>query len=388
MQEILTAQAREMIRANPLFSNLDEEQMDELLGIMYEEKVSVGVNVVQEGEPGDTVYIIRAGRAEVLKEDDNGEYHHIAMLKPGDVIGEISLIDKRPRSATVRAVEDTKLISLNVDELYKHSKPEVSLVSILKVNFATTLSHNIRKLNTRTVVKLKDQLKRSQKQIFLGQYIFALMTLVSLYILSMSVFNSLVPLRSSTAYLSVPVIILFAIAFYQIISKSQFNMRTFGLTLDGWRFSVMDSLLLTVGVMMPVIMLAKILFIFFMPSMVEAPLFFYEGMLAGLNEKEIFLIIIAFFCYAPLVEFMARGVCQTSFMMFLTHKNRRWQAILLAAMFFSLSHSHISVLLALATFALGIFWGWLYTRHTTLIGVMLSHLLLGYFGLFIVGFDF
>lgn len=388
MQEILTAKAREIISKNPLFSGLSPEQLDDLLGIMYEEKVSVGVNIVQEGEPGDTVYIIRSGRAEVLKEDDNGEYHHIAMLKPGDVIGEISLIDKRPRSATVRAVENTHLIGLGVDELYEHSKPEVSLANILKVNFAKTLSHNIRKLNTRTVAKLKDQLKRSQKQIFLGHYIFTLMTLVCLYILSMSIFNSVISLEPNTAYLSVPVIFLFAIAFYQLITKSEFSLRTFGLTLEGWRFSVADSLLFTVGVMMPVILLAKMVFILFVPSMLEAPVFFYDGILSALDEKQRMLLIVAFFFYAILVEFIARGVSQTSFMMFLTHKNRRWQAILLAALFFSLSHSHISVPLALATFALSLFWGWLYTRHTTLVGVMLSHLLLGYFGLFIVGFDF
>ncbi len=388
MQEILTAQAREIIRSNPLFSNLTAEQMDELLDLMYEEKVSVGVNIVQEGEPGDTVYIIREGRAEVLKEDDNGEYHHIAMLKSGDVIGEISLIDRRPRSATVRAVENTQLIGLSVEQLYARSKPEVSLANILKVNFATTLSHNIRKLNTRAVSKLKDQLKRSQKQIFLGHYIFALMTLVSLYILSMSVFNAVVSLEPSTAYLSIPVIFLFGIAFYQLISKSEFNHKIFGLTLDGWRYSVIDSLLLSIGVVIPVILLVKFLTILLVPGMENAPVFLYEGILSNLDERQRLLLIMAFFFYVPLIEFIARGVCQTSFMMFLTHRNRRWQAILLAGLFFSLPHAHISIHLALSTFALSLFWGWLYTRHTTLVGVILSHLLLGYFGFFLVGFDF
>jgi hypothetical protein len=388
MQETLSAEARAIIRANPLFANLTPEQMDDLLSIMYEEKVSVGVNVVQEGEPGDTVYIVRKGRVEVLKEDDNGEYHHISMLKPGDVIGEISLIDSRPRSATVRAVEDTSLIGLNVEELYKHSKPEVSLASILKVNFAKTLSQNIRKLNIRSVAKLKDQIKRSQKQVFLGQYIFSLMILVCLYLLSMSIFNAVISLEPDTAYLSVPVIFLFALAFYQLINRSDFTKRTFGLTLEGWRYSVFDSLLLSVSVMVPVILLAKILYILFIPGMEAVPLFFYDGILAALDEKQRLLLIIAFFFYAISIEFIARGVAQTSFMMFLSHKDRRWQAILLAALFFSLSHAHISVMLAVAVFSLSLFWGWLYSRHSTLIGVILSHLLLGYFGLFIVGFDF
>ena len=70
------------------------------------------------------------------------------------------------------------------------------------------------------------------------------------------------------------------------------------------------------------------------------------------------------------------------------NKNRQWQAILLAALFFSLSHVHISLLLAIATFVLSLFWGWMYTRHSTLIGVIASHWLLTYFAIFVVGFDF
>lgn len=388
MQEILTQKAQQIIRSNPLFSNLSEEQMDELLGMMYEEKVSVGVNIVQEGEPGDTIYIIRSGRAEVLKEDDHGDYHHIAMLKPGDVIGEISLIDNRPRSATVRAVENTHLVGLRVEDLQKKSKPEVSLENILKVNFAKTMSHNIRKLNVRTVNKLKDQLKSTQKQIQMGHYVFRLMTLITLYVLALSVFYSTVPISPGTAYLTIPVIGLFAMGFYQLIQKSGFNLKTFGLTWDGAAYSIRDAVLISVIFMMPLMIVYKLLVISFDPSVQGAPVFFYRGFLTEISMKERVLLIITFALYVPIIEFIARGVAQTSFLMFLNHKNRRWQAILLAALFFSLSNVHISAKFALATFVLGLFWGWLYSRHSSLIGVIISHWLLGYFGLFVLGFNF
>ncbi len=388
MQEILSKHSRELIEKNPLFGNLTPEQMEELLGLMYEQRVSVGVNVVQEGEPGDAIYIICSGTAEVLKEDDHGEFHHIALLKKGDVIGEISLIDKRPRSATVRAVEDMTLVGLNVNDLEKHSKPEVSLSNILKVNFAKTLSQNIRNLNTKAVVKLKDQLKYSQKQVMLGQYIFRLMTLVCLYVLGMSVFNALVPLSAGTVYLSIPVVLLFGVAFYHLLSRSGFSSKAFGCTLNGWEYALKDSLLISIVVMMPMILLAKLIANATMHSMVEAPVFFYKGILGTLSVKERTLLLVGFALYAPAIEFIARGVCQTSFMTFLNHKNRQWQAILLAALFFSLSHASISVLLAGATFVVSLFWGWLYTRHSTLIGVIVSHWLLTYFAIFVVGFDF
>lgn len=388
MQEILSKEAREIIKANPLFAGLSEPMMGELLDLMYEERVSVGVNIVQEGQPGDSLYIIRAGRAEVLKEDDHGEYHHIAMLKPGDVIGEISLIDRRPRSATVRAVETTQLIAVKFDELYKRSKPETSLINMLKVNFAQSLSANIRKLNTRTVNKLKDQLRFSQKQVHMGHYVFNLMTLVCLYVLAMSIFNSVVSLEPATAYLSVPVVYLFGFGFYNLIRKSEFPMKNFGVTLEGWEYAIKDSFILTLLVMCPLVLVAKLIAVAVVPKMAGASTFYYAGILSALSQKERFILMLSFVCYAPVIEFMARGVAQTSFMVFISDRSRKWQSIVLAAMFFSLTHAHISIALALATFGMSLFWGWLFTRHTTLVGVMLSHLILGGFALFIVGFDF
>lgn len=388
MQEILSKEAREIIRANPLFTGLSEPMMSELLDLMYEERVNVGVNIVQEGQPGDSLYIIRAGRAEVLKEDDHGEYHHIAMLKPGDVIGEISLIDRRPRSATVRAVETTQLVTVKFDDLYQRSKPETSLVNVLKVNFAQALTANIRKLNTRTVNKLKDQLRFTQKQAQMGHYVFKLMTLVCLYVLALSIFNSMVSLKPASAYLSVPIIYLFAFGFYSLIKRSEFPMKTFGITLEGWEYAIRDSFTLTLLVMCPLVVAAKIAAISFVPSMANASIFYYLGILSSATLNERFILLLSFILYVPVIEFIARGVSQTSFMMFIPDKGRRWQSIVLAGMFFSLIHAHISVSLALGTFVLSLFWGWLFTRHTTLVGVILSHLILGGFALFIVGFDF
>jgi CRP-like cAMP-binding protein len=388
MQEILSTQAQQLIRNNPLFSNLTEDQLGELLDMMYEEKVSVGVNIVQEGEPGDTLYIIRSGRAEVLKEDDHGDFHHIAMLKTGDVIGEISLIDDRPRSATVRAVENTQLIALPVADLKAKSKPEVSIENILKVNFAKTMSQNIRKLNTRTVNKLRDQLKYTQKQIQMGHYVFRLMTLVVLYVLALDVFHAMIKLGPATAYLTIPVILLFGLGFFQLVYKSDFDLKTFGLTLQGGGESVKDSLLLSVGLMMPVIVLYKMFVVSMDPLSANAPIFFYPGIMSVLDAKEKALLVFAFAIYVPVYEFVVRGVCQTSFMMFLTHKNRRWQAILLASLFFSVTSVDISLRFAACFFMLNLFWGWLYTRHSSLLGVILSHWLLGYFALFMVGFNF
>ena len=170
--------------------------------------------------------------------------------------------------------------------------------------------------------------------------------------------------------------------------RSGFHAKTFGLTIDGWEYALKDSILISVIFMMPMIVLAKLAAYAMVPGMAEAPVFFYKGILSALTARERILLLSGFIVYVPAIEFIVRGVCQTSFMTFLSHRNRQWQAILLASLFFSLSHVNISILLAMSTFVLSLFWGWLYTRHSTLIGVIVSHWLLTYFSIFVVGFNF
>jgi len=90
--------------------------------------------------------------------------------------------------------------------------------------------------------------------------------------------------------------------------------------------------------------------------------------------------------FAPIQELVARSGMQSSFEMFLTGKYKTWFSIFLSTLLFSSTHLHVSFILAVLVFPLGLFWGWLYSRYPTLVGVAASHVLIGSFGLFIVGF--
>ena len=70
-------------------------------------KYAAGDRIIAEGEPGDTAYVIVAGSVEVSI-GEAGKVRTLGTLGPGDVFGEMSLIDPGPRSATVRAVTDVE----------------------------------------------------------------------------------------------------------------------------------------------------------------------------------------------------------------------------------------------------------------------------------------
>lgn len=71
-----------------------------------------GEVICHQGEPGDGMYIIQAGRATVEREDD-GTTVFVAELKAGDIFGEMALVERQPRVATVRAAGTARVLTLD-----------------------------------------------------------------------------------------------------------------------------------------------------------------------------------------------------------------------------------------------------------------------------------
>lgn len=83
----------------PLFSGMPESALEAIAGLATETQFADGDTITREGDEGDAFYVVTAGQLAVTR---NGMT--IRDLGPGDFLGEISLIDGRPRTATVTAV--------------------------------------------------------------------------------------------------------------------------------------------------------------------------------------------------------------------------------------------------------------------------------------------
>ena len=79
---------------------------------------SAGTTLMEQGDPGSAMYVILDGRVRVERQrSDLGEPLVLAELGPGQVVGEIAVLDGEPRSATVTAVEETQTMELTADVL-------------------------------------------------------------------------------------------------------------------------------------------------------------------------------------------------------------------------------------------------------------------------------
>lgn len=114
---------RDELRAIPLFADLAEEDLDLLAAGACEEQLPAGAVMFHEGDPGDRACVITAGEVEVVKASGSREVL-LAVRKPGDVIGEMSLIDAAPRMATVRTRTATTFLTIpkqQMDDLLRTS---------------------------------------------------------------------------------------------------------------------------------------------------------------------------------------------------------------------------------------------------------------------------
>ena len=107
---------QEFLRKIPLFADLPEPDLLRLCSMVEELRVGAGELLFGEGSQGTRAYIIQQGELEILKASGGREVL-IAVRKPGEVIGEISLLQASPRTASVRARTDAVLLSLEKEQL-------------------------------------------------------------------------------------------------------------------------------------------------------------------------------------------------------------------------------------------------------------------------------
>lgn len=101
---------RELLRGTPLFSILQPSELDDMLGFVTERRVEKGTAIVERGDEGSSMMVLANGRARVTAASAEGREVTFAILETGSMLGELSLIDGKPRSATVSAMEDCLLL--------------------------------------------------------------------------------------------------------------------------------------------------------------------------------------------------------------------------------------------------------------------------------------
>ncbi len=125
----------EALRAIPLFSTLDEPVIEEIALLLIDRKFPKDAVIFEEGSVGDYMYLIREGQVKVTKMSDDGREKILEMLEPGDFFGDMSLLDREPRSASVKTTLACVLLALSrqdfLDLLRQNSEVSMEMLRVL-----------------------------------------------------------------------------------------------------------------------------------------------------------------------------------------------------------------------------------------------------------------
>jgi CRP-like cAMP-binding protein len=104
---------REILAGTDFFSDADAPTLDTLAGSCVERQLVRGDTLFEEGDPPDSLYIVISGRIAIaIANPIDRRESVVALMEPGDLFGELSMLDDRPRSAMARALEPTEVLSV------------------------------------------------------------------------------------------------------------------------------------------------------------------------------------------------------------------------------------------------------------------------------------
>lgn len=124
----VTTQNVDFLATVPLFNGLDRSELEKFAEVTREKSYPKGSVILFEDDPGDSLFVVREGRVKVVLIGEDGREVILGVLGVGEYFGELSLIDDRPRSAHVIAMEDSNLLVLRREDFRKRveSSPSVA----------------------------------------------------------------------------------------------------------------------------------------------------------------------------------------------------------------------------------------------------------------------
>jgi cAMP-dependent protein kinase regulator len=135
-----------LLAASSLFQTFSPSERDQILTHLTLEEFPEGAMVIEEGSPGDCLYIIKSGEVEVFTADAKEEKLVLATLREGDYFGEISLITGRPRTASVKVLRPAELVRVSKADFDRVVAQHPDTMKILEDSLQARVENKLRML--------------------------------------------------------------------------------------------------------------------------------------------------------------------------------------------------------------------------------------------------
>jgi CRP-like cAMP-binding protein/membrane protease YdiL (CAAX protease family) len=340
-----------------------------------------GEFVIREGDRNSDLYIVRMGAVELLKEAERAdEPLVIGVVGEGEAIGELSFLDDSPRSASVRAMENTEIVIIPKSVFDEESALAKDVVAKLDHNIALLDSKRLRITSHEFVKSLQKQIELLEDQVKFGTLFVCMIILFGLngvvldviqehfreyYYFGAARFN--LGAERLIAWIG---FIIFAFPVVLLIKKIGFPI---GEVLDvrrDLRRTVLESLLIAGGfIIITLVVTAGPIELRGVPRATSAP---------GLWTIVVILTPDYLF-HSYVQELVARGIMQNAIQRFLRDE-RGTKTVLVLSIAFGVMHAHLGLKMVLGSAVASVGFGYFYLRNRNLVGVTIIHYVIGVIG--------
>lgn len=140
--------AQDLLKNLYLFEDFPAEKLNQVIELAKEEVYAKGDEIFSQKDAATSLYVIKYGSVRIFRETSNGDRVEVAMLGSGSHFGEMSFIDKEPRSATAEAVEKCEIMRIPYDDLAALFENEAKLAATFYKSLSRFLSGRLRQTTT------------------------------------------------------------------------------------------------------------------------------------------------------------------------------------------------------------------------------------------------
>jgi len=381
--------AYSLFRSCSLFKGLREEEVVSLYSIAQETSLEEGEVLMCEGEKSEDFYIAIEGSFEVSRYDSNlnnqfvvGEIHAVHS------IGEVSLLDRQKRSATVIAKTPAKLFKISRQELEQMVRQSKRLLPLL-LCLAQNIGTHIRRLGTVSLESLRKEAKSCQIRNKMGIFLSYEIAIMSSLNYSLPGLQYLLTVAPNSTVVSLPLICVLAAVVGSLFSALKIPLEEIGITTRNWQKSLYEGVVYSIVLGTFFAVAIKWVLVNYASAYQGDPMInpFALFPVEGTRTWGNWILVNAVYCFvlSPFQELLSRGCMQGTLEKFLSGKYTSLQANIATNCLFSSFHLYFSVYFGILSFGGGMCFGWLYSRTHNLIGCSLAHGITGIIGLSIFG---
>jgi membrane protease YdiL (CAAX protease family) len=244
------------------------------------------------------------------------------------------------------------------------------------LNLLTSVSHYvaISLENSQLIEELKEKKKQIEQElksrVEFGYIFISIVLMITLYSFFTVVLKQFEFVQSNKGLIEVvsrTLEVIFIVGSVFIVFKSRLPLKFFGLTLDNSKQAIKESMLVTLWIMAGM-------------AVVKWLLLRYTNVFGDefvISAKYLDWSYLTYIIVAPIQELITRGVFQSTLQRLILGKYNWLWAVLLTSFMFGMFHIHQSILLGVISISLSTLWGFLYARHKTIVGISISHFLVG-----------